>query len=92
MSSLPRVIQRAPTFFYVAALLFFFGSVIITYVETQAALGYGEHGNAMLRSVLLRGAFNAALDSVYIAANGVLAQILLAIWENGRGTAAGADA
>jgi len=88
MSDLPRLVQRAPQFFYVAAILFFVGSVVLTHLQLADSLqGTGDTAGTMesfARQALLGAWLQAAERSLYLAANGVVVQILLAIWRNTR--------
>lgn len=83
MSGLPRIIQRAPALFYGAAVLFFVASVLLNHLELQATMEFVNGSNPVVRLARLRAVYQGALEAVYIAANGVLAQILLAIWSAG---------
>jgi len=38
MSDLPKLVQRAPLFFYVAAILFFVGSIVLTHLQLTNSL------------------------------------------------------
>ncbi len=83
MSGLPGIVQRAPALFYGAAVLFFVASVALNYLELQVSMEYVNGSNPIVRIARLRALYQGALESLYIAANGVLAQILLAIWRDG---------
>ena len=87
MSDLPRVVQRVPAFFYGAAILFFLASVVLTHLQLENAFQGGEPGrtDAYTRLALFSAWLQAAEGSFYLAANGVIAQILLAIWRILRG-------
>ena len=84
MSGLPRIVQRAPALFYGAAVLFFLASVGLNYLELESTMEFVNGSNPMVRIARLRALYQGALESLYIAANGILAQILLAIWSSGR--------
>jgi hypothetical protein len=84
MSGLPRIVQRAPALFYGAAVLFFLASVGLNYLELQTTMEYVNGSDPIVRLSRLRAMYQGALEALYIAANGVLAQILLAIWSDGR--------
>ena len=86
MSSLPILILRIPQILYIAAAAFFVVSVGLTYAEINSVIPYAESGNPVARLAMLKGLYQAALDAVYIAANGVIVRILLAIWAD-RGVA-----
>lgn len=80
MTTLPNVIHRAPAFFYAAAAMMFVASVAITWSEVGSNFTYAEPGNPMYRQALLRGVYGAAYEAICLMANGVLVQVLLAIW------------
>lgn len=82
MTVLPPLVLRAPRLFYAAAVLFFIWSFALTYFDVNATLAYAEGSNPLIRLALLRGLYQAALEALYIAANGVIAHILLAIWQD----------
>lgn len=81
MSSLPPLLLRAPSFFYAGAVIFFVGSVVLSTFELNNMMGYVERDNPMFRLGLLRAVLQAAEGAVYMAANGVLAHLLIAIWK-----------
>lgn len=83
MSGLPRIVQRAPVLFYGAAVLFFLASMLLNHLELQTTMEFVNGSNPIVRLARLRALYQGALESLYIAANGVLAQILLAIWSGG---------
>ncbi len=83
MTGLPRIIQRTPFIFYGLAILFFVASWLLTLNEINVTMGYGEPTNPAITHAKLRGLYEAAREAIYIAANGVLAHILVAIWRNG---------
>ena len=83
MSGLPPIVQRAPGILYGLAILFFLASLGLAILEINGTLGYAEPGNPAVRQAMLRAVYQAALEAVYIAANGVVAHILIAIWRNG---------
>ncbi|HYI47983.1 MAG TPA: hypothetical protein VEX35_05900 [Allosphingosinicella sp.] len=88
MNGLPRIVQRAPLFFYVAAILYFIGSIALTHLQLANALeAAGGSAGAMdsySRLALFTAWLQALESSLYLAANGVAAHILLAIWRNTR--------
>ena len=88
MSDLPRLVQRAPQFLYVAAILFFVASVVLTHLQLANSLqGTGDTAGTMdsyTRLALFNAWLRAAEGSLYLLANGVIVQILLAIWRNTR--------
>ena len=91
MTALPRLVHRAPQMFYAAAVLFFIASVALNHFELKSTMEYVETGNPAVRIARLRSIYQGALEATYLAGNGVLAHILLAIWRNGRiDTGAGA--
>ena len=81
MTSLPPLLLRAPRIFYAAAVIVFLASFALTYAEISTTMAYAPAAAAKL--ALLRGLYQAALEALYIAANGVLAHILIAIWQDG---------
>ena len=83
MTTLPALVQRVPGIFYGLAAIFFLASVYLTMTEVKATLGYAEAGNPAMRLAMLRGLYQGLLEATYLAANGLLAHILLAIWRNG---------
>ncbi|HEX8217167.1 MAG TPA: hypothetical protein VF577_06860 [Allosphingosinicella sp.] len=91
MTDLPRLVQRAPTLFYGAAVLYFVASVVLTHLQLENAFQGGEPGrtDGYTRLALLSAWLQAAEGALYLAANGVIAQILLAIWRDGRGRTGG---
>ena len=80
MSSLPVLILRMPQILYFAAAIFFVVSVGLTSAEISSVIPYAESGNPVARLAMLKGLYQSALDAVYIAANGVIVRVLLAIW------------
>ena len=83
MTSLPPLILRAPSIFYGAAVLFFLFSIGMTLMEINVSMG-GDNGSPFAKLMMVRTLYQALLESIYIAANGVIAQILLAIWQDAR--------
>lgn len=83
MTVLPPIIQRAPALFYGAAVFFFLASVLLNHLELQTTMEFVNGSNPAVRLARLRAVYQGALEALYIAANGVLAQILLAIWRSG---------
>ena len=83
MSTLPALIFRMPRILYVTAALFFVASFGLTLAEINMTLAYAERGDPAVQLAMLRGLYQAVLEAVYIAVNGVLVQLLIAIWENG---------
>ena len=89
MSDLPRVVERAPAFFYAGAILFFVASVVLLHLQlanTMGAQRLDPSLDSFTRVTVLSGWLQAAEGAIYIAANGVVIRVLLAIWSNGRGT------
>lgn len=84
MRDLPLLVLRMPRILYAAAILFFLWSFGLTLFEINATMGYVEPGNPVARLSMLRGLFQATLEAVYVAVNGVLVHILIAIWRNTR--------
>ena len=83
MSGLPTLVQRAPGILYGLAALFFLASLGLGLGDINTTMGYAEPGNPMVRQAVLRTIYQSALEAVYIAGNGVIAHILIAIWHNG---------
>ena len=83
MTTLPPMLLRAPRLLYAAAVLVFLASFGLTYAEADATLSYAGGDNPMVRLVLARGLYQAALEAVYIAAYGAIAHVLIAIWQDG---------
>ena len=88
MSDLPLIVQRAPRILYGLAILFFLASLALGISDINITAGYAEPGNPVVRQAMLRAIYQSALEAVYIAANGVIVQILIAIWRNGSRTQA----
>ena len=92
MTRLPPLVLRAPYLFYGAAVLFFFVAMALNVRELNTMpTSYDETVRPLVFAALARGFYQAALESVYLAANGVLAHILLAIWQDGRARRADGD-
>ena len=89
--SLPPIILRMPRLIYALAVLFFLWSFVLSYFELQTRMGNVDAENPMVRLAMLRGLFQAALEATYIALNGVIVHVLLAIWESGRASLAAGD-
>ena len=88
MRELPALLLRAPSFFYGAAILAFVCSIGLTMLDLKAVMPEASRLEPLFRVGVLRGIFQSALEALYIAANGVVAHILLAIWSNTRAAAA----
>ena len=86
MSELPRLVQRAPAFFYGAAVLYFVGYLVLTHLQSEQAGGVWD---SFTKLALLSAWLQAFEGAVYLIANGVVVHVLLAIWRNGRGADAG---
>jgi hypothetical protein len=84
MTVLPPLLVRIPVIFYVAALLFGVASFGLTLLELESTRQFAPSHDPVVRLTLLRGLYQALLEASYLAANGVLAHILLAIWADGR--------
>jgi hypothetical protein len=80
MTELPRALHRAPRLIYAAAIAVFIFSVALGWSELSATHPYGEPENPVQRLLLMRILYQAGLDSIYLAATGVLAHLLLAIY------------
>ena len=91
MSELPPIIFRVPRLFYIAAALFFAWSFWLTHMEIGMTTGTLGRGDPVVTLGYLRGLYQAALEAVYIAANGVIVQVLLAIWAAKRQAGNSAD-
>jgi hypothetical protein len=85
MNHLPPIIRRIPSIFYGLALLFFVAAWGLSLFELSTTMPGVEPDNPVVRVAKLRGLYDAAREALYIAANGVLAHILLAIWRSRRG-------
>jgi hypothetical protein len=84
MTDLPKLVQRAPTFLYAAAGIFFFASLLLSLHEASGIpTNYDSTVRPLVLSALARAVYQAALEAVYLAANGVIVHILLAIWREG---------
>ena len=83
MKTLPPLVHRAPAILYGLAILFFVASFVLSIIDVNLTTGTAQAYDPIVRQAKLRGLYQAALEAVYIAANGVIAQILIAIWENG---------
>jgi hypothetical protein len=87
-------VQRAPQFLYAAAILYFVASIVLTHFQLGEALRGVASGTAdsVTQLTLLAAWLQAAEGSIYLAAYGVLSQILLAIWRDRHDrSASGAD-
>lgn len=80
---LAPIILRMPKLIYGLAVLFFIWSFALSYFDLQSATAYADPENSAVRLMMLRALYQAALEAAYIALNGVIVQILLAIWHNG---------
>jgi hypothetical protein len=83
VKELPPIIRRAPAIFYGLAVLFFVASFVLTVREISLTTGYPDADDPLIVHAKLRGLYQAALEALYIVANGVIAQILIAIWDRG---------
>ena len=93
MNDLPKLVQRAPAFFYGAAILFFAGSLVLTHFQIENAFESAGGTMDSYRRLTLMGALLQAFEgSLYLVGNGVVAQILLAIWRKGRDSGGGGAA
>jgi hypothetical protein len=92
MTDLPPLVQRAPTLFYIAAMLFFIAGLLLNLREANSIpTSYDETMRPLVFQAVTRAIYQSALDAVFLAANGVLAHILLAIWRNGAARGAPGD-
>ena len=92
MTGLPPIVQRAPLLLYIAAALFFFAAMAINLRELNTMpTSYDETMRPLVFQAVARSFYQAALEALYIAANGILAQILLAIWRDGANRRASGD-
>jgi hypothetical protein len=82
MTVLPPVLLRAPRLFYAAAVFFFIASFGLSYLQIQQTMDTGGTHDAWVRMALLQALFQAALHAFYVAALGVIVQLLLAIWQD----------
>ena len=83
MTSLPPLVLRAPRILYGAAVIYFFLAVGVTVMEMNVTMG-GDQSSPFSKLMMVRTLYQASLESLYLAANGVVAHILLAIWQDGR--------
>jgi hypothetical protein len=83
MTGLPSLVQRAPGILYGLAVLFFLASLGLALIEINNTATHVEPGNPIVRQAVLRAVYQAALEAAYLAANGVVVHVLLAIWRNG---------
>jgi hypothetical protein len=84
MTDLPRLVQRAPILFYAAAAFFFVASFLINMAEANSIpTSYDGTVRPLVFQAFTRAIYQAALEACYLAANGVIAHILLAIWSDG---------
>jgi hypothetical protein len=84
MRGLPNLVQRAPTFFYVAAIAYFIASVVLVHVQLDNAPDGSGSINSIHHLVILGAWLQAAQGALYFVAYGVVAHILLAIWRQGQ--------
>ena len=81
MIALPHTLHRAPTLFYGAAIIMFVWSMTMTYYETVTLKDpYNYGADAIVRLTLLKGLYQSTLEAIYLAANGAIIHVLLAIW------------
>jgi hypothetical protein len=87
MSDLPRIVQRAPKLFYVAAVVYFVVMMLLTHFQFEGAFRDTDRGggDSLTRLTLLSAWLQVAVGAMQVAAYGVISQILLAIWRNGKG-------
>ena len=83
MTSLPPLILRAPGILYGAAVIYFLLAIGVTLMEMNVTMG-GDQSSSFAKMMMVRTLYQASLESLYIAANGVIAHILLAIWQDAR--------
>ncbi len=95
MIAVPPTLCRAPTLFYGAAIIMFGWSMTMVYYEAVSLTApYDSAGEHALRLTLLKGLYQSVLEGLYLAANGAIVHVLLAIWgklapsQTGAGTAA----
>ncbi len=91
MIELPRYVRRAPSLLYGAAFIMFFGSLALSLYENFTTIGHLGHNDPIITQIMLRTLYQALLDAIYLAANGVIAHILLAIWAQRRSSAVDGD-
>lgn len=79
MTTLPKMLKRAPQLFYAAAAIYFVWHLGNIYVElvTTPQIANGLEGVAGL--VKSKALFEASLESLYLIANGAMLQVLIAI-------------
>lgn len=82
MTALPNLIRRMPFIFYGFAVLFFVWNLVNQYF-TMAAMN--PYTDPMMEGVMnlekSSALYQALLESTYIVANGVLIQVLIAIFD-----------
>jgi hypothetical protein len=83
MTVLPPLIRRVPTILYVAAALFFIASILLNHFELESTMEFARSHDPIVRSARLRAIYQGGLDAAFLAANGVIVHVLLAIWHNG---------
>ncbi|WP_422343940.1 hypothetical protein [Parasphingorhabdus sp.] len=81
MNQLPDLLVRAPKVFYILAVLVFFATFWMTYYEVKSAqMPFGPEDSPVVRAALLRAILQGCLDSIWIAANGILFDFLIRFW------------
>jgi uncharacterized membrane protein len=81
MKTLPDYVTQSPKFLYIAALVMFLGSTGLGSYELWLNNRYGSIGdNPSLLLQRLRVVLDAANNAIYLAANGVILHVMLAIW------------
>jgi hypothetical protein len=83
VKGLPPILRRAPTIFYGLAVLFFVASFVLSVIDVNMTMSGADTYDPVVRQAKLRGLYQAALEAGYMVANGVIAQILIAIWDRG---------
>ena len=84
MKDLTRFVQRAPQLLYGSALILFILSVAMLHLQMGEMRTLSATSGSQNRLMLVSGYLQAAQSAIHIAAYGFIADILLAIWRNGR--------
>ena len=80
---LPKFLRFAPKLFYIAAVIALFFSVALPLYE-YSLLGYSSQfpqDKIQLKVTLARYILRESMDALYLLANGLLLQVLIAIWD-----------
>jgi hypothetical protein len=81
MTELPRFLQRAPHILYVTAAIVFIIAFALNVIEMKQTAAYSVPEDPLVTIAKLRIIYSASLDAIFVAANGLMIHVLLAIWD-----------